>query len=74
MLFVAASPGRAERTMELLADYEIFAVPVPSSLTATETEVSFVLRDTDPVRAAVREAAERQAEGARQRHRPHASR
>ena len=28
MVFVAHSPGRAERTIELLADYEIFAVPM----------------------------------------------
>ena len=28
VLFVAASHGRAERTVELLADYEVFAVPV----------------------------------------------
>jgi transcription-repair coupling factor (superfamily II helicase) len=28
ILFVAASHGRAERTVELLADYDIFAVPV----------------------------------------------
>jgi transcription-repair coupling factor (superfamily II helicase) len=28
MVFVAHSPGRAERTIELLADYEIYAVPV----------------------------------------------
>lgn len=27
-LFVAATPGRAERTIELLKDYEVFAVPV----------------------------------------------
>jgi transcription-repair coupling factor (superfamily II helicase) len=27
-LFVAATPGRAERTIELLKEYEIFAVPV----------------------------------------------
>ena len=28
MVFVAHSPGRAERTIELLADYEIFAAPI----------------------------------------------
>jgi transcription-repair coupling factor (superfamily II helicase) len=28
MVFVAHSPGRAERTIELLADYDIFAVPI----------------------------------------------
>ncbi len=28
LVFVAHSPGRAERTIELLADYEIFAVPM----------------------------------------------
>ena len=28
LVFVAHSPGRAERTIELLADYEIFAVPI----------------------------------------------
>ena len=28
VLFIAASHGRAERTVELLADYEVFAVPV----------------------------------------------
>ena len=28
MVFVANSPGRAERTMELLADYEIYAAPI----------------------------------------------
>ena len=28
ILFVAASHGRAERTVELLADYDVFAVPV----------------------------------------------
>ncbi|HVL68499.1 MAG TPA: transcription-repair coupling factor [Vicinamibacterales bacterium] len=28
VLFVAASHGRAERTVELLADYDVFAVPV----------------------------------------------
>jgi transcription-repair coupling factor (superfamily II helicase) len=28
MVFVAHSPGRAERTIELLADYEIYAVPI----------------------------------------------
>jgi len=27
-LFVAATPGRAERTIELLKDYDVFAVPV----------------------------------------------
>src|SRR5262249_55543307 len=27
-LFVAATPGRAERTIELLKEYEVFAVPV----------------------------------------------
>ena len=28
IVFVAHSPGRAERTIELLADYEVFAVPI----------------------------------------------
>ena len=28
MLFVAATPGRAERTIELLKEYDVFAVPV----------------------------------------------
>jgi transcription-repair coupling factor (superfamily II helicase) len=28
VVFVANSPGRAERTIELLADYEIYAVPI----------------------------------------------
>jgi transcription-repair coupling factor (superfamily II helicase) len=28
MVFIAHSPGRAERTIELLADYDIFAVPI----------------------------------------------
>jgi transcription-repair coupling factor (superfamily II helicase) len=28
LVFVANSPGRAERTIELLADYEIFAAPI----------------------------------------------
>jgi transcription-repair coupling factor (superfamily II helicase) len=28
LVFIAHSPGRAERTIELLADYEIFAVPI----------------------------------------------
>jgi transcription-repair coupling factor (superfamily II helicase) len=28
MVFVANSPGRAERTIELLADYEIYAAPI----------------------------------------------
>ena len=28
VLFVAATPGRAERTIELLKEYEVFAVPV----------------------------------------------
>jgi transcription-repair coupling factor (superfamily II helicase) len=28
IVFVAHSPGRAERTVELLADYEIYAVPI----------------------------------------------
>jgi transcription-repair coupling factor (superfamily II helicase) len=28
LLFVAASPGRAERTIELLKEYDVFAVPV----------------------------------------------
>ena len=28
MLFVAATPGRAERTVELLKEYDVFAVPV----------------------------------------------
>ncbi len=28
MVFVADSPGRAERTIELLADYEIYAAPI----------------------------------------------
>jgi transcription-repair coupling factor (superfamily II helicase) len=28
IVFIAHSPGRAERTIELLADYEIFAVPI----------------------------------------------
>ena len=27
-LFVAATPGRAERTLELLKDYDVFAIPV----------------------------------------------
>src|SRR5262249_28899953 len=28
MIFVANSPGRAERTIEVLADYEIYAAPI----------------------------------------------
>ncbi len=28
LVFIAHSPGRAERTIELLADYDIFAVPI----------------------------------------------
>jgi transcription-repair coupling factor (superfamily II helicase) len=28
LVFVANSPGRAERTIELLADYDVFAVPI----------------------------------------------
>ena len=28
MLFVAATPGRAERTIELLKEYDVFAIPV----------------------------------------------
>jgi transcription-repair coupling factor (superfamily II helicase) len=28
LVFVAHSPGRAERTIELLADYEVYAVPI----------------------------------------------
>jgi transcription-repair coupling factor (superfamily II helicase) len=28
VVFIAHSPGRAERTIELLADYEVFAVPI----------------------------------------------
>ncbi len=27
-LFVAASPGRAERTIEILKEYEVFAAPI----------------------------------------------
>jgi transcription-repair coupling factor (superfamily II helicase) len=28
LIFIAHSPGRAERTIELLADYDVFAVPI----------------------------------------------
>jgi transcription-repair coupling factor (superfamily II helicase) len=34
IVFVAHSPGRAERTIELLADYEIFAVPIEGAADA----------------------------------------
>jgi transcription-repair coupling factor (superfamily II helicase) len=34
IVFVAHSPGRAERTIELLADYEIFAAPIEGAADA----------------------------------------
>jgi transcription-repair coupling factor (superfamily II helicase) len=39
ILFVANSPGRAERTIELLADYDVLAVPIERAEDARRTPV-----------------------------------
>ena len=39
IVFVANTPGRAERTIELLADYDIFAVPIERAEDANRTAV-----------------------------------
>src|SRR5207237_5973095 len=42
-LFIAATPGRAERTIELLKEYEVFAVPVERAEDARYAAVLVVL-------------------------------
>src|SRR5687767_15165765 len=39
VIFIANSPGRAERTIELLADYDVFAVPIERAEDAHRTSV-----------------------------------
>jgi transcription-repair coupling factor (superfamily II helicase) len=39
IVFIANSPGRAERTVELLADYDVFAVPIERAEDAHRTAV-----------------------------------
>jgi transcription-repair coupling factor (superfamily II helicase) len=39
IVFIATSPGRAERTVELLADYDVLAVPIERAEDANRTPV-----------------------------------